>query len=132
MNMFEIATRQKFQFTSAIGRLTVTELWDLPLTSLKGANLNDVAKAVSRDLKAQDEDNFVSTSVNTSKTKNEQKLELVKYIIAVKQQENAQRIESAEKAKRKEQLLTLLAKKKDEILENKTLEEIQAEFDALA
>ena len=132
MNIFENATRRKFGFTSVVGVLTVTELWDLPLTSARGANLNDVAKAINRDLKMQEEDTFVSTSVNTKRAVDEQKLELVKYIIAVKQQENAQRIESAEKAKRKEQLLTLLAKKKDEILENKTLEEIQAEFDALA
>jgi len=132
MNMFERATRSKYTFATSVGLIGVTDLWDLPLTSQRGANLNDVAKEINRVLKSQDEDDFVSMSINVKKTQNEFKLELVKYIISVKQAENSASLEKKTNAMRKEKLLALLAKKNDDALESKTIEEIQREIEALA
>jgi ribosomal protein L11 len=132
MNMFERATRSKYTFATSVGLISVTDLWDLPLTSQRGANLNDVAKEINRVLKSQDEDDFVSMSINAKKTQNEFKLELVKYIISVKQAENSASLEKKTNAMRKEKLLALLAKKNDDALESKTIEEIQREIEALA
>jgi len=131
MNIFENATRKNFQFASAVGNLNVIQLWDLPLTSTRSANLNDVAKAINTQLKAEEEESFVTVSRNTKKVELEAKLEIVKHIIAVKLQENASRVDAAEKAKRREQLLELIAKKKDQELESRSIEEIEAELKAL-
>lgn len=49
-DIFEIASRRKYRFPSAIGELTVEQLWDLPLTDPKrGATLDNVAKADRAD-----------------------------------------------------------------------------------
>lgn len=131
MNIFENATRKNFQFASAVGNLNVIQLWDLPLTSTRSANLNDIAKGINTQLKAEEEESFVTVSRNTKKVELEAKLEIVKHIIAVKLQENASRVDAAEKAKRREQLLELIARKKDQELESRSIEEIEAELKAL-
>jgi len=132
MNIFEQATRKNFKFQSSVGELNVINLWDLPLTSTRGANLNDVAKEINSQLKAEHEESFVIISKNAKKAELESKLEVVKYIISVKLKENADRVEAAEKAKRREQLIDLLAKKKDQELESKSIAEIEAELQALS
>lgn len=131
MNIFENATRKNYKFSSAVGELNVIDLWNLPLTSKRGPNLNDVAKGINSELKAEQEESFVEISTNARKADLEAKLEIVKHIIAVKMRENAERLESAEKAKRREQLIDLLARKRDQELENKTIEEIEAELNSL-
>ncbi len=47
-SMFEYATRHKLRFTSSKGELTVEQLWDAPLLSGDGFNLNNIAKAAKR------------------------------------------------------------------------------------
>lgn len=131
MNIFEKATRNNYKFASAVGELNVIQLWDLPLTSKRGANLNDVAKSINTELKAEQEESFVEVSTNTKKAELESKLETVKYIISVKMRENSERIERAEKSKRREQLTDLLARKRNQELESKTIEEIEAELNSL-
>lgn len=131
MNIFEKATRKKFKFPSAVGQLNVIDLWDLPLTSTNGANLNDVAKALNNALKSEQEESFVEVSSNSKKKELEEKLDLVKYIISVKMEERAARLEAADKAKRKAMLLELLEKKKEQSYEAKSIEELEAEINSL-
>ena len=64
MNLFEIATRKKLRFPSLKGELSAEQLWDLPLSSRVGLDLDNIAKAVNKDLKAEEEDSFVKTSTN--------------------------------------------------------------------
>ena len=63
-NLFMQATREKFRFESSKGDLSVEQLWDLPLTSRTGFDLDTVAKAVNADLKASNEESFVNASNN--------------------------------------------------------------------
>lgn len=86
--LFLRATREKFRFFSPIGELTVESLWDIPLTSGKKTNLDDVAKTVNTELKATVEESFVSTGTNPKRSLLEAKLELVKAIIAIRMAEN--------------------------------------------
>jgi excisionase family DNA binding protein len=60
--LFEKAARLKLRFASPQGNLSAEDLWDLPLTSvrLNAANLNNIAKAISRQLKAESEEDFVN------------------------------------------------------------------------
>lgn len=124
--MFEKASRLKLRFTSPQGGLTVEDLWDLPLTSTRQnvANLNNIAKAISRQLKADEEEDFVNprTPVNEGL---QLALEIVKHVIQVKQADaEAQRIMAARKEK-KEKLLELIARKQDQQLEGESLEKLQ-------
>jgi precorrin-2 methylase len=131
MNIFEQATRKNYTFTSAVGELNVINLWELPLTSVRGASLDAVAKSINTQLKAEQEESFVATSTNTRKVELENKLEIVKYIIAVKLQENADHFEDVTNKKRKAHLVELLGRKQDQATEAKSIEQIQAEIAAL-
>lgn len=125
--MFEKATRLKLRFESPMGALNVEDLWDLPLTSqrLNLANLNNIAKGISRRLKAEGEEDFVNPKSGADEILQTQ-LEIVKHIIAVKQAENAAARDLADRKAKKERILEIIGKKQDQELEGKSLEELTA------
>lgn len=123
MNLFELATRKKFRFESKAGLLSVEDLWDLPLDSRTKASLNEVAINISRELKAQTE-SFVA--IAKKDTTNEQKLEIVKYVIDVRLEEAKAIAEAQDRAAQRAKIDELIAKKKDESLEGLSLEELLA------
>lgn len=131
-NIFETATREKFRFASNKGMINVEALWDMPLTSRSGFDLDNVAKAVNAELKANTEESFVTTTTNPAKATLELKLEIVKHIIAAKQAENEAVKTAAAKRAEKQKLLEILEKKKDASLENLTEEQIAARLAALS
>lgn len=124
--MFEKATKQKLRFESTVGVLTTEDLWDLPLTSVRGANLNDVAKRANQALKAFDEDDFVGISTKPGKEVAQLRLDVVLHVIKVKQAE-AEAKRSA-KARQDEiaQLEALIAEKNTQKLTEAPVEELQA------
>lgn len=124
--MFEQALRLKLRFPSPQGALTTEDLWDLPLTSTRPntANLNNIAKAVSRLLKAESEEDFVNPRSGVNETL-QLSLDIVKHIIAVRQAENEATRLRAERTEKKAKLLELIARKQDQALEGKPLEELQ-------
>lgn len=127
-NLFEVATRQKLRFQSGKGLLTVEDLWDLSLTG--PVSLDTVSKLANRDVKSSEEESFVTTSSATN-TVAVAKLEILKHIIAVRKAEIAERQNAAEKAERKQRLLSLLAEQDE--AKDKTLsrEEILKELQTL-
>ena len=79
--IFEQATRAKLRFATPKGTLSVEDLWELPLTSKTGqANLDDIAKGLHRELKANDEVSFVEEKT-TANTVTNLKFEVVKSVI---------------------------------------------------
>jgi signal recognition particle subunit SEC65 len=124
--MFEQASRAKLRFATPQGNLTAEDLWDLPLTSASPnkANLNNIAKGISRQLKAETEEDFVNprSPINASL---QLALEIVKYVIQVRQAENEANRLAAEKREKKARLLDLIARKQDQALEGKSLDELQ-------
>lgn len=132
MNMFEAASRMKLRFPTTRGDLAVESLWDLPLSSKAGFDLDAVAKAVNNDLKQQAEESFVQTSTNPRKALLELQMEILKYVIAEKQAENAARAAAAENKAKREKLLEVLAKKEDQALESLTPEQLKAQIAALS
>jgi hypothetical protein len=125
--MFEKAARLKLRFTSPQGGLTVEDLWDLPLTSIRTnqANLNSVAKAISRQLKAEGEEDFVNPKSNTD-TVLQVQLDIVKHIIQVRQAENEAARVQADRREKKERIMEIIARKQDQELEGKSLEDLTA------
>jgi hypothetical protein len=128
--LFLTAARAKFRFPSSVGQLTVEDLWDLPLSG-KGANLDNIARSLYRDLKEADGDiSFVKPAVKTT-AELQAKLDVVKYVIDVKMTERDARDVAEHKAATKQKLLAKLAEKQDKDLDSKSSDEIQAMIDAL-
>ena len=131
-NLFEQAARKAFRFPSIKGFVTVEHLWDLPLQSKSGFDLDSVAKAINAELKEQKEESFVTTASTPYKAELEVKLDILKHIIAVKQAENeAARSLLARKAER-EKLLEILEGKKTEGLNALSVADIEARIAALS
>lgn len=130
MNIFEEASRKAFRFTSAAGLLTVEQLWTLPLTAKSTVDLDHVARSANEQLKAAQEESFVKPQV-IGNTELATKLEIVKYIIAVRQEENKAKTDAVAKAEQKRRLLEVLHEKKQGELQNLTVEEIEKQIAAL-
>lgn len=114
MNIFEYAVRNKLRFQSTRGDLTTEMLWDVPLRSKDGFNLNEVAKAAGAKVKSLNEESYVDQSTRThAHLHADYALEVVKHIIAAKlKAENDAEKRAANKV-RKEKLLAILAEKQD-------------------
>ncbi len=124
---FEKALRGKYRYSSPQGELSTEDLFDTPLTSTrpdKTANLNDIAKGLSKKLKAEAEEDFVDPKPGAS-SELQDKLEIVKYVIHLRQAENDLARQAIEKKQQKDRILTLIARKQDEALEAQPLEELQ-------
>ena len=129
--MFEKIIRLKLRFDSPQGALSVEDLWDIPLKFNKSrANLNDVAKEIARQLKTEGEEDFVNPKSGADDIL-QLKLDAVKYVIHVRQEENENARIVAERKEKKERLKELIAKKQDQQLEAKSMEELQEMISAL-
>lgn len=124
--MFDLATRQKLRFDTSVGLLTVEDLWDLPLTSSKRPNLDDIAKGINRELKeVADEVSFVHPASNTGNEKLKLAFEVVKHIIGVKVEERDAAEAAQLRREKKQRILELISHKESEQLAGKSLEELQ-------
>ena len=123
--MFEKATRQKLRFESTKGLVSVEDLWDLPLDSATGkANLNDVARAVYRDLKAEDKISFVAVQQKTDEV-TQLKMDIVKHIIQVKLSEADAAKQVRDAKEKKQKIMEIMSRKQDAALESASLEDLE-------
>lgn len=132
-NLFEIASRKAYRFQSNRGDLTTEQLWELPLTSRGGFDLDSVAKAVNAELKSVTEESFVATRVNPRKGDLETKLDVLKYIIAVKIAEAEAVTARVAKQEKRAKILDALAAKENEELTQASKDDLLkqlAELDA--
>lgn len=128
--MFEKASRAKIRFDASVGSLTVEDLWDLPLTSNKRPNLDDIAKALFRQIKESDTESFVIKAKKADEI-TQLKFDIVRHVIDVRLQE----IEESEKRKtaseKKQQILAIIAQKESEELRGTSLEELKKMAESL-
>jgi cytochrome P450 len=127
-NLFEIAFRRKYRFPSVVGELTTEQLWDLPLTSTRGACLDNVAKTVSGNLKMVSDESFVVTTPNPRKGELENMLEIIKHVIAVKIEDRRRADAAADRADKRRKLIEALANKQDDAIKNLSEDEIKAKL----
>lgn len=129
--MFEQSTRNKDRFETSQGLLTVEDLWDLPLTSTRGrANLDDIARGLSKKLKETETESFVIKAPKADET-TQRKFAIVKHIIEVRLAENEAAATIRANKEKKQQLLALIAQKENEQLQGHTLEELRAMAEGL-
>ncbi len=129
--LFTKAAKDKFRFVSGGGQLTAEDLWDLPLTSARGANLDDIAKALHKSLKDADgEISFVKPAVKTT-TELQAKFDIVKHVIDTKMAERDARKSAEEKAATKQKIMAKIAEKKDKALDELSSDELEAMLNTL-
>ncbi len=123
-DLFVVASRLKLRFPTTKGGMTVEDLWDLPLESKTGkVNLNELAINTYNAIEQKPTISFV-TPVTKKDDINETRLEILKYVISRKQEENAVRMAANAKAEEKRKLLAVLGRKEDAELEQMSKEEV--------
>lgn len=132
MDMFEKSIRGKYRFKvpGIGGVLMVEDLYDLPLQSTKGANLDDLAKALNKQVKESGEESFVDEK-STANTQLGIMLDIVIHIIKVKQAENLASRTAIENKQLKSRIIAKIAEKKDKVLDEKSLDELEKLANAL-
>jgi hypothetical protein len=128
--MFDKATRQKIRFTTPSGQLSAEELWDLPLTSAKSANLDSIAIQLDKELKETSTVSFVNKTAKGSEL-TRLKFDVVLHIMEVRTAEAEAATLTKANAERKQKLLSILAEKQDADLKGKSTEELQKLIETL-
>lgn len=132
MTIFQQALKAHVRFPSIKGDLTTEQLFDLPLTSRQGLDLDTVARAVNTELKAAGEESFVGSASNPARTVLALKLDVVKAIIADREAENASKAGAAARKEEIQTLMEIKAGKQQEALKAMTAEQIDARIAELS
>ena len=132
-DIFKEASQKVLRFSTPKGNLTTEQLWKLPLRGDLGTtNLNDIAKHLNKAIRETEEEDFVETSrLTVGAGLDILALEIVKSVIAVKQEEAAKTAAAAERRAQKQRIIELLEQKKDSALSELTVEQLQAQLAAL-
>lgn len=127
-SLYKQATKENWLFESGNGALNVNDLWNLPLTSKNNRpNLDDVARRLYNAIKETEDISFVNNSgLSASNTLLQQRLELVKDVIATRQAENEARNSERERQARNARIREILAEKQEDSLKNMSVEELQS------
>lgn len=126
INIFEQASRLNLQFTTGKGSLSVSDLWQLPLTSKTGLSLDGIAIGLHTAIKDVGEiKSFVDEKPVVGSELLQLRFDIVKHIIDVRKTENQAKLAEADRKDKKQKLLDLLAQKDNEELNSLSREEIQ-------
>ena len=118
MNIFEMATRNKFRFPYK-GLISVEDLWDLGQVQL-----DSIYKNLNKEIKQIQEESLLSAK-NSEDAELQAKIDIVKHIFTVKQQEAIQRSIDAENTDKKRRIMEILAQKQDDSLMGKSEDELR-------
>lgn len=122
--MFEVAIKNKFRFPFR-GMISVEDLWDLHVE-----NLDSIFKTLNSQLKQVKEESLLEI-----RTKQDEeidiKIEIVKYIVKVKLEEEDLRRKAREQKEKKQKIMEILSAKQDESLQNKSIDELEAMLNEL-
>jgi hypothetical protein len=117
--MFELASRSKLRF-SYRGLISTEDLWDL-----KSEALDEIYRSTNAELKEMSEDSLLEQK-QTGAAVLELQVAIVKHVFEVKVEEAEAKKDAGERKAKKEKILEIIAKKQDEDLESKSLDELKA------
>lgn len=123
-NIFEYATRNKVRF-SFRGLISVEDLWDLSLT-----NLDAIYKDLKKQSKQSEEESLLNIKTQEDELLSVQ-IEIVKYIVSVKLAEKEAREKASAKKAQKQKIMSIIAAKQDEALQNSSIDDLQKMLDEL-
>ena len=127
--MYKRASKLKLRFDTNIGSLSVEDLWDLPLKDGRShLDLNRLAKELHRDVKEDEEEDFVTPRSSNDQVLN-LKFDIVKDIIATKTAEAEAAEDRETKKAQKQQILGIIAEKQADELKGLSVEELKAKLE---
>ena len=124
--MYKIASRKKLRIQTNRGMLSVEQLWDL-----SKEDIGELAKAIRKRINDQkgvtgdSELDFLKPSAQTEETIDELTFRILKDIYLTKQEEEDKAHRRAAARENNRKILELIAKKQDQELENKSIEELE-------
>lgn len=124
LNIFEYAVRNKVRFPFK-GMISVEDLWDLSLT-----NLDSIYKTLNKQVKQSEEESLLTTKSSVD-TELEVQIEIVKHIVSVKLKEQKAREEASAKKAQKQKIMSIIATKEDEALQNSSVDDLRKMLDEL-
>lgn len=117
--LFETASRKAYRFPYK-GMIATEDLW-----KLSSKNLDEVFKALNSQKKVTEEESLMCKASDED-IDLLNKIAIVKYIYAYNEQQTAERLLEREKRQKDQRIMEIIAKKQDEALEGKSIEELQA------
>ena len=117
--LFIMATRKKFRFPYK-GNATVEDMWDLSVDALDG-----VFKVLNAEFKKVSNEESLLAAKSDKDSELEAKIEIIKYIVKVKQEEAAEKAEALVKKAQKQKIMEMIASKKEAALSNLSVEELE-------
>lgn len=123
-NIFGYATRNKVRF-SFRGLISVEDLWDLSLT-----NLDSIYKELNKQSKQSEEESLLNIKTQEDELLNVQ-IEIVKHIVSVKLAEKEAREKASAKKAQKQKIMSIIAAKQDEALQNSSIDDLKKMLDEL-
>lgn len=123
-NIFEYAVRNKIRFPFK-GVISVEDMWDLSL-----ANLDSIYKMLNKQVKQSEEESLLTTKTNVD-TELEIQIAIVKHIVSVKLEEQDAREKAAAKKVQKQKIMSIIATKEDEALQNSSVDDLKKMLDEL-
>jgi len=118
MSIYKRALRQNLRFEFK-GLRSVEELWDLTLEQL-----DSIFQVLNVERKTKSEESLLSTKTDEA-NELDLKLEIVRDVVGTLLQEKAEREDAATKAVKKQRILEVIARKKDDELGNLSLEQLE-------
>ena len=124
--MYKIASRKKLRIQTNRGMLSVEQLWDL-----SKEDIGELAKSIRKRINDQkgvtgdSEQDFLKPSAQTEETIDELTFRILKDIYQTKQAEEDKAHRRAAARENNRKILELIAKKQDQELENKSIEELE-------
>lgn len=115
-----LLTRLRFEFRT--GRIDLEDVYGLP-----AEELNIMAKDVSRKLREEGEDDFLTYKKKPNKKRDTLtlQLEILKHVISVKEEEQRKRDEKRERAQKRQQIMEALNEATTAELRSKSADELR-------
>ena len=126
LNIFEYAAKNKLRFATDRGLLTAEDLFDIKLSNQAGPSLDKIAISLDEEL-SKTEKSFVK-KVTPQNKELQIKLDIVKHVISVKQDQEEAKVAAAARATQRRILQEAIAKKKLEAIDNADLASLEAEL----
>ena len=129
--MYKIASRKKLRIATNRGNLSVEQLWDLSKDEI-GELAIAIRKRIAdqRGVSGDSELDFLKPSAPKEETIDELTFRILKDIYTTKQAEEDKAHRRAAARENNRKILELIAKKQDEALESKSVEELEAMLQA--
>lgn len=123
MELFAKVTQKGLTFKTVKGTVSVQDLWQMPLTSKNGFDLDTVSREVLRKVRETQEDSLVSQV--KPDTDDQLRLDVLKHIIEFKQDDIKRKEEAKAAESHNSRIDEFIQRKKEEQLASMSIEELE-------